>query len=744
MKNLLTTTALVAIMSTAAFANTPPANTPADPTTSTAPAGATPPPADSMAAAAAAQAAADAAQATANAAAAQAEANLNELLGLLVGNSDLHTRIQELLNAGLDDVVAGEEFIAYVSDIEEVHINIDNLQQRINDEVAARNEAIAAGQTADAEARQEIIDDLAALRAEINEAGYVTTDALETVEETAAGALSLANYVFGALNTLNGTIGGISESVFTAITTADEAKTAAEAAQTTADANSGRLDTVEGRVTALENAEVDQTIEAGFHGATYYAEDISHEDAIIRNAESITAASSQANEARTTANKAAEDVAAIDTRVTAVEDKTAAIEGHDGSILIDTKNVEIFGEDRIEINGGELVIGADAKIIVGEDPVTGESVTSDIATEKYVDDKLTEVGGTLTTFIDGAETALTDFDTRITTNTDKIAENDIKYTDKTDRLFEATENNGKAIEQEILDRLAALTALENKLNEKVVELETAIAEADAREEAYEAKEAALTAQAAADAAQADVNQAKADIADLAERLSTLEGQWAVDQFITRTNEEVAEIARAEIKEALKNVSSYDDSGLKAEIATLRSLVVNATDSDTQRSDADITRLVHDVLSDRDNNKVIEDVATADAIDKLDDRVTANEEKLVEHDKRITSNTDRITALENKLNDFINSLKKEAPAAGGGSGGGSSDTKDDKRRDWETAMFHKMSQLLHKANGGPVYFTNKWGETIDLRGVQQIFNGDFILKQEYVDATQRHSRWYDVY
>ena len=60
------------------------------------------------------------------------------------------------------------------------------------------------------------------------------------------------------------------------------------------------------------------------------------------------------------------------------------------------------------------------------------------------------------------------------------------------------------------------------------------------------------------------------------------------------------------------------------------------------------------------------------------------------------------------------------------------------------MFHKMSQLLYQADGGPVYFTNKWGETIDLRGVSHIHDGKFVLKQEYVDATARHSVWFDAY
>ena len=180
MKYLLTTTALVAIMSSAAFANTP-ANPPADPTTSTVPAGATPPPADSMAAAAAAQAAADAAQATANAAAATAEENLNNILGLLVGNTALHNAIQALLNSGLDAIVDGDEGIVYYSDIEEIKINVaNNLQDAINAESKARDAAIATGQTADAEARQEIIDALATLRSDVDEAGYVTADELAT------------------------------------------------------------------------------------------------------------------------------------------------------------------------------------------------------------------------------------------------------------------------------------------------------------------------------------------------------------------------------------------------------------------------------------------------------------------------------------------------------------------------------------------------------------------------------------
>ena len=50
------------------------------------------------------------------------------------------------------------------------------------------------------------------------------------------------------------------------------------------------------------------------------------------------------------------------------------------------------------------------------------------------------------------------------------------------------------------------------------------------------------------------------------------------------------------------------------------------------------------------------------------------------------------------------------------------------------MFHKVAQLLYQANGEPVYYKNFWGEVVDLRAVKVITNGQFVLKQEYVNAT----------
>ena len=294
--------------------------------------------------------------------------------------------------------------------------------------------------------------------------------------------------------------------------------------------------------------------------------------------------------------------------------------------------------------------------------------------------------------------------------------------------------NTQAIKEEYEARVAALTKLED-------ELKQAIADAKHASDQYTQKIAKEEAEAAAAVVAADLAKAKETL-DL---LNSEYGQWTVDGIITRANKEAADEARRIAKEVLGNLKTYDDSALIERLETAEAWIRDYTVvTDTTRSDAEITVLVNNVLSDRDNNDVIEDKATAGAIDKLDDRVTANEEKLADHEERITSNTDRITALEDKLNEFIDEYNAAKPSGGSSSGGISSSDRNDKVRKWSVAMFHKMNQLLYQADGGPVYFTNKWGETIDLRGVSHIHDGKFVLKQEYVDATARHSVWYDAY
>ena len=339
---------------------------------------------------------------------------------------------------------------------------------------------------------------------------------------------------------------------------------------------------------------------------------------------------------------------------------------------------------------------------------------------------------------------LTDVETQTDNNTTKSVNNEVRLNGVDQKNVDQDQKiaaNDRAIEEKLSteDLLAELKALRDELKE---ELEVTKALNDAQSAQLAADEADRKAVEAAKAAKAAQDGVDAINKVLNEYIDE-KGQWKVDPFITRTNDEIADIARKEIKAALAKVEKYDDTALAARVAKLEGMVADFT-KDTVRSDAEITTLVHTATDEAINANTAGVKANKEAIEALDTRVTANEETLADHEVRITSNTDRITALENKLNNFIDSLKEEAPAAGGGSGGGSSDTKDDKRREWETKTYHEMNRLLFLADGGPVYFTNKWGETIDLRGVQQIMNGDFILKQEYVDATQRHSRWYDVY
>ena len=157
----------------------------------------------------------------------------------------------------------------------------------------------------------------------------------------------------------------------------------------------------------------------------------------------------------------------------------------------------------------------------------------------------------------------------------------------------------------------------------------------------------------------------------------------------------------------------------------------------ESSTSHITAVVNDINDERDNNDVIEDKATSNAIGDVNDRVDNLETRVDDLETRLDNELDIIRK-------YLGINKDGSKVRGEGNSGGSNDSADDRRRDWETAMFHKMSQMLYKADGKPVYYKNHWGEVIDLRAVKQIFNGKFILKQEYVDATGRHSVWYDAY
>ena len=103
-------------------------------------------------------------------------------------------------------------------------------------------------------------------------------------------------------------------------------------------------------------------------------------DEIIANRGAIVTLNDQYRSTQTViADRLDDNEAAIDN----LDAKTSHVDySSDTSVILETEEYfEIFS-DRVEINGGELVIGADASIIVGEDPVTGQSVTSAITTEQ--------------------------------------------------------------------------------------------------------------------------------------------------------------------------------------------------------------------------------------------------------------------------------------------------------------------------------------------------------------------------
>ena len=185
-------------------------------------------------------------------------------------------------------------------------------------------------------------------------------------------------------------------------------------------------------------------------------------------------------------------------------------------------------------------------------------------------------------------------------------------------------------------------------------------------------------------------------------LQTEEGQWKVDTVITRANEAAAETARAEIQTALENIESYDDTDIVEDIEALQTWVDNHTD--THRSDASIQTLIDRTNNDRDNNNVIEDVATSDAIGKLDKRVTKNSTDINKLEGRVDiARHNAVAEMQKALG-----LGDYAVVSSGNAGTGKKGTdSNDRQRKKDTAMFHKVAQLLYQAKGKPVYYKNFW-------------------------------------
>ena len=333
MKNLLTTTALVAIMSSAAFATTPPTGATPAPAANTSPAPITVGQdigdsttidglttkeyidlSNGAANGTAQEAQSTAADAERRAGEAEAEASAaNNLAGIAIStaadahndaaaaqetadaNSDRLDTVEATANeahlfasnAGVDAINALTNAQTAQERADAAHDLLELIQTDINTLVDARNDSTV---ETDIASLQAAIDAAAVSREELNTLITTTQTTADDAAIAAAGALSLANYVFSTLNTLSGTIGGIGDTAF---------------------ANSTRLDTVEDT-----NTRQDENL------ATLLTITETNSTAISENAS---------------------DIAGNETRISNLEDKTAAIT---------TANHGIVVSDNVQVNGG--------------------------------------------------------------------------------------------------------------------------------------------------------------------------------------------------------------------------------------------------------------------------------------------------------------------------------------------------------------------------------------------------------
>ena len=152
-----------------------------------------------------------------------------------------------------------------------------------------------------------------------------------------------------------------------------------------ADADMSQVNSNTDRITDVENNAITNN---QIHDANHEQQ----RQLIVTNSREVTEVRTAAQRAHNAAENARSIAADALTTATNAESKTSHVDYSDDQfVTLESDQVFEIHSDRVEINGGELVIGADASIIIGEDPVTGESVTSDIATEEYVDSAINNI-----------------------------------------------------------------------------------------------------------------------------------------------------------------------------------------------------------------------------------------------------------------------------------------------------------------------------------------------------------------